>query len=1325
MTKRVLFRHVILKGISSQLVSAKNRVNAGLPTVMAAASTYIAVGTSHGFVLVFDGQQTLKYSLGSDIHGGPNRYGAASCLAFNQQEQDVLPHRLLVGYAKGYLVEYDMTTGKVLRSLEDAHPLGSAIIHARFTDDPSLALICDSGGSVFELHFTRTMGVRGFTSRCIFSGSRGEVCTLQPLSLIAQYPNHRLADRNVVALATISKVIVLTIRPSMKVLFTHALQGRKDTLPLLAWQFVIIQVSKHNKVVDPVLAFGRGSTLHFYQVTVAFSRKKKSILQIKTFSFTQLSENLNGKIVFIPLQTIQLPYTLLNFGWLNTRCLGILDSSETFHLYDVRNQETLETVDLSSDVQLCYGSSFFKGLATGGNVSAAMSAMGERATYGSVLAFTNQLLLLGRQTFHVLVIRSWSERLDYLVKSDRHIEALNLGSDFYLDQTKALVGLKGPRESRKRTVSKKMMNVLGDYLKVCMTRHFPQEGNSTVLREYFEKVVPPCVNLCMVMKKKDALFDQVWEALSSDPFAKAKLIECLESYILSDQLRHLPVPICQELVNLYEQNPDRHVALEACITHLHVTSLDIHQVMNVCWQHGLYDAIIYIYNNGMLDYVTPAEELLGILIEAQNQPEPLSSRQINLGNKLLVYISCCLAGRAYPYGDISEDQVAKVKYDVYTCLTALRKKKATEDDETFPYLKTLLRFDTQGFLNVVSIAFEEPEFNSELGLCQKQRLVDILLQIMVQSPSSEYSPSQIAHLFTFFARQMTKDQLNHQNSSTLNISSSLFEQVLSVLTETPNSGQNKAQEREEWQQALLDLLNAGGLKHFDQAHLIQQAEKAQFHRILELIYETNGEYDKILKCYIDDPTRNMQAFVFAQKIFIESDFDAEDVEVSKKGLVEKSVLRQITSLMDIDAKKTAMIIYHHMNPYIPLVMNEGAMSKRQKFEFLKHILDYKESGSQPSSPVKSISGGHDTLSKPETYEEYIQLMCDFEPRLVSSYLKSRFGSYRLEPVLRICRAAGLSDAQAYLLEQDGRIEEAFQLIKVGLEREFVTVSDTADQQVAWSRINTKVILLIQLCQRNSKQEESKMWFELLESVVSPQRQIEDRSKLQPFKDVVKHVINSALGYVSLRVLIEKIVTDPVYKDDKFGDVKEFFLGMLEMYHYEETVMKSSCLAFKSDIHNQLKTSVRLSNRGFRVSTVRCDMCQNHLATESPLIVFQCTHKYHANCLKKAGCVLLDVNAEDQLETWQCYVCLSTVAQSAVTQTEEISNSETNAQTANELNPDEYDDITNQRVVRARDYLSKMRARSARQQSMKTTVFDDPDFELKLSPAPRAATTQPG
>ena len=256
----VHFRHVILKGISSQMVSANDRVSVGLPTVMATTHLYIAVGTTRGFVLVFDGKQVLKCSLGGSSYG--KEYGAVSSMSFNPEST-----RILVGFAKGHLLEYDVVNAKLMLSLNEAHPLGSAIIHTKYSDDPSLALICDAGGSVFEVSFKRMMGIRNYGSRCIFSGSRGEVCALEPLSLVA-YPDHSLGSQIIVAMATISKVIVLSLRPSMKVLFTHPLTGRADTLPIIAWQFVIIQTTLTDKVVDPVIAFGRQSSIFFYQVSM-------------------------------------------------------------------------------------------------------------------------------------------------------------------------------------------------------------------------------------------------------------------------------------------------------------------------------------------------------------------------------------------------------------------------------------------------------------------------------------------------------------------------------------------------------------------------------------------------------------------------------------------------------------------------------------------------------------------------------------------------------------------------------------------------------------------------------------------------------------------------------------------------------------------------------------------------------------------------------------------------------------------------------------------------------------------------------------------------
>lgn len=102
--------------------------------------------------------------------------------------------------------------------------LGSAVVHLRYSEENNIAFLADSGGSVFELSLTR--GIRGPTAscRCIFSGSRGEVCTMEPLR-VSRQPDHPLAMFSILALATISKIIIITVKPRLKVLMTTALTG--------------------------------------------------------------------------------------------------------------------------------------------------------------------------------------------------------------------------------------------------------------------------------------------------------------------------------------------------------------------------------------------------------------------------------------------------------------------------------------------------------------------------------------------------------------------------------------------------------------------------------------------------------------------------------------------------------------------------------------------------------------------------------------------------------------------------------------------------------------------------------------------------------------------------------------------------------------------------------------------------------------------------------------------------------------------------------------------------------------------------------------------
>jgi len=67
------------------------------------------------------------------------------------------------------------------------------------------------------------------------------------------------------------KVIIVTIRPNTELLLSNNITSSRPCLPLLSWQFVIIQFNKtsnsSHRIMDPVLAFTRDDTVYFYQVT--------------------------------------------------------------------------------------------------------------------------------------------------------------------------------------------------------------------------------------------------------------------------------------------------------------------------------------------------------------------------------------------------------------------------------------------------------------------------------------------------------------------------------------------------------------------------------------------------------------------------------------------------------------------------------------------------------------------------------------------------------------------------------------------------------------------------------------------------------------------------------------------------------------------------------------------------------------------------------------------------------------------------------------------------------------------------------------------------
>lgn len=200
----------------------------------------------------------------------------------------------------------------------------------------------------------------------------------------------------------------------------------------------------------------------------------------------------------------------------------------------------------------------------------------------------------------------------------------------------------------------------------------------------------------------------------------------LAEHICNGSLCYLTPNVTQVLVTYLEQKNLQ--TLESVLLNLDLNCLDLNQVLNICKQKQLYDAWIHITTKTMADYTSVFTEFL----------HELTPNNHKLGNTMLVYVSSCLAGLGYPKGTIPQTHILRVKHDILRCLEAIHSINSKENELTYPYLRALLLYNTRECFNLIELAFTESEFSGEMGLLQRKRLIEILIQI-VQYPQFNVS----------------------------------------------------------------------------------------------------------------------------------------------------------------------------------------------------------------------------------------------------------------------------------------------------------------------------------------------------------------------------------------------------------------------------------------------------------------------------------------------------------------------------------------------------------------------------------------------------------
>lgn len=420
---------------------------------------------------------------------------------------------------------------------------------------------------------------------------------------------------------------------------------------------------------------------------------------------------------------IRVGYVIQSMVWLNSRTMVTIDEFERMHVLDVRSEEEIEIIEIDK-IQMVYASALFKSIDNGTNVSPAMSVGAKRACYHSVCVSnttlsnsnSSNLLILGLSSVHLFAIRSWTERIDLLLKDNRFVEALGLTHSFYTNTAKAVIGLNGKKSEKRKIISQKMIEVLNKYVDWGLSLT-PQNGKIEYLFEHYRHLIPTCVDYCLIIEDNHYLLNELFDKFSDDTIAKNIFLDSLEPHVLKGELKNLSPFLAKELITYYEEKKLFN-NLESVVTHLEITSLDIHHVMTICQKHGLFDAIIHIHNNAFNDYMTPFDLLINKLENCLTDGNDLSDEQIGFGNKLLSYVSALLRGRSYPYEKQfeTEKKLFLIK-EIMSRITRISQKVESERNlkpfaaDIYPNLKTLLDFNSKYFLTLLSNAFET--FDSE------------------------------------------------------------------------------------------------------------------------------------------------------------------------------------------------------------------------------------------------------------------------------------------------------------------------------------------------------------------------------------------------------------------------------------------------------------------------------------------------------------------------------------------------------------------------------------------------------------------------------------
>ena len=666
------------------------------------------------------------------------------------------------------------------------------------------------------------------------------------------------------------------------------------------------------------------------------------------------------------------------------------------------------------------------------------------AFYMSFKAYKSRMFLLGFNDVSIGTLSNWADRLLALMEDGDYIGAIQLATSYYTGDAETLtIGLPEDTVLRHSVLQDKLVDIITASLKFAFKQR--QSGAATTDDKHLKDLAEACFEACLSIGDTDIVFDEAYEWYK-DGEAEGIFLETLEHHILEKQITTIPPTVVKSLVTHYVGH-GLESRLEEMICQMDTATLDIDQITTLCKEHNLYDALIYVWNRALNDYITPLTDLLTLLIPLGQSGDYFSNGDVMQDPifgvnalKMFPYMSYTFTGRIYPTGGQLEDEEAlKAKAELYwfifsgktiTWPKGSHKAFLTQPNQdyepSFPYLRMILKFDAPSFLSALNEAFEDSFLNdtperainggSTMNLSEervfglsvnRQYIISILLEVM--NPH-DFASEDTIYLDMFIARNLPKFP------QYLLLPGTALHRVLEGLCNYP--GDDLADDAQLSAEYLLSVYHPPDL-----LALLPLFKKAGFYRVLKSIYKSDKQYNKLIEAYFGDSEDRDAVF----------DCIADCLR-NRSGLTKRQT-KQVHEVLEANAGELVHLdparAAQTINAYAPslhqVMLDSLEDDSDIQYRYLHTVM---EPGTKDGDNTNYLLGTNGGFT-----ERYVQLMCKFDSAHVATYVESvQASDLRLDQVLPYMEESGVVDAAVVLMFREGQIRKAMDRLILHLRK---------------------------------------------------------------------------------------------------------------------------------------------------------------------------------------------------------------------------------------------------------------------------------------------------